>query len=130
MPIISPISVTPPQNLYLSKPLLSKECFEMKENIFLQNLNSALSVIQFLATILFKFRKNSSLSTIWYFFSHQVIPTGFINMIFWYRQASLLTFTNTNNPSFKGKMAEILVVTISFSVQYKLKSWFFFLPSF
>lgn len=36
----------------------------MKENIFLQNLNSALSVIQFLATILFKFRKNSSLSTI------------------------------------------------------------------
>lgn len=54
----------PPQNLYLSKPLLSKECFKMKENIFLQNLNSALSVIQFLATILFKFRKNSSLSTI------------------------------------------------------------------
>lgn len=67
--------------LLCSKPLLVKNILKWRKTFFPQNLHLVLSVIQFI-TLFFKFRKNSSLSTIWCFFSYKAIPTGFINMIF------------------------------------------------
>lgn len=91
--------------LPLSKPLLVKNVLKWRKTFFPQNLHFVLSMIEFLITLFFKFRKNSNLSTIWYFFQIQSSTNRFINMIFWHRKVCY-HLQNTNNSSFRHKTTE------------------------